>query len=319
MAAPPAIRIGVSSCLLGQAVRFDGGHKRNPLLVETFGRFVEWIPVCPEVELGLGVPRETLRLTRTADGEVRMVTTKSGRDITAQMREWSRARTEALAGEGLSGYVLKKDSPSCGMERVTVSGGSGAALRTGRGLFAEALMARFPRLPIEDEGRLSDPRLRDNFVERAFAYRRLGALFAGRWQPDDLIRFHAAHELALLAHSPAIEAELARLAARGSSMARADLEIRYRDRFMDAMATLATTRKHTNVLRRMARRLAPLLGADAWQELQSNLEEYRLGLAPLVVPLALVRRQVRRHRVEQLAGQVYLDPHPTELMLRTHV
>ena len=313
-----AIRIGISSCLLGEKVRFDGGHKRDPFLVDTFGAFVEWVPVCPEVELGLGTPREALRLIRKGD-EIRMVNTKSGRDISAEMRRWARARVEALAGERLAGYVLKKDSPSCGMERVKVYGEAGMAEKNGRGLFAEALMERFPRLPVEEEGRLSDPRLRDNFVERVFAYVRLRALFESRWSTGDMVRFHTAHKMALLAHSPQMYAELGRLVARAKSVDRAGLEERYRELFMDTLSKMATTRKHANVLLHMAGHFKELLDADEKQELLGSVEDYRLGLVPLVVPLTLIKHHVRRHKVEYLAGQVYLDPHPKELMLRNHV
>ena len=312
------IRIGISSCLLGQKVRFDGGHKRDAFLVDTFGVFVEWVPVCPEVELGLGIPREALRLVRKGD-EIRMVNTRSGRDISTEMRQWTRLRVDALAGENLCGYVLKKDSPSCGMERVKIYAEAGMAEKNGRGYFAEALMGRFPRLPVEEEGRLSDPRLRDNFVERVFAYVRLRALFAARWTVGDLVRFHTAHKMALLAHSTEAYGELGRLVARAKSRDRADVETRYRELFMDALAKLATTRKHTNVLLHMAGHFKALLEADEKQELLGSIEDYRLGLVPLVVPLTLIKHHVRRHKVEYLTRQVYLDPHPKELMLRNHV
>jgi uncharacterized protein YbbK (DUF523 family) len=203
MTQPDSLRIGISSCLVGQQVRFDGGHKRDAFLVDTFGPFVEWVPVCPEVELGLGTPREAIRLVRK-DDVVRMVNSKSGRDITDQMRAWARARVKALAGERLAGYVLKKDSPSCGMERVRIYAESGMAEKSGRGLFAEALVEGFPHLPVEEEGRLSDPRLRENFVERVFAYARLRAFFETRWTVGRLVQFHTAHKLTLLAHSPEI-------------------------------------------------------------------------------------------------------------------
>ena len=316
--AAETIRIGISSCLLGQHVRFDGGHKRDAFLVDTFGTFVEWVPVCPEVELGLGTPRESLRLIRRG-ADVRMVNTRSGRDISDQMRAWAQARADSLAADELAGYVLKKDSPSCGMERVKVYAESGMADKGGRGLFAEALMARFPRLPVEEEGRLSDPRLRDNFVERVFAYVRLRALFAARWGVGDLVRFHTAHKMALLAHSTDLYNEMGRLVARAKSVDRASLERRYRELFMDALAKIATARKHTNVLLHVAGHFKNLLDDDDRGELLSTIEDYRLGLIPLVVPITLIKHHVRVHRVEYLAGQVYLDPHPKELMLRNHV
>ena len=167
------VRIGISSCLLGEEVRFDGGHKRDPFLTDVLGPHVEWVRVCPEVELGLGVPREALRLVRV-DGDVRMITIRTNIDHTDAMRAWARRRVEALASMQLHGYILKTDSPSCGMERVKVYGEEGAPpSRTGVGLFAEALKARLPALPVEEEGRLLDPALRERFIERVFAYHRI--------------------------------------------------------------------------------------------------------------------------------------------------
>jgi uncharacterized protein YbgA (DUF1722 family)/uncharacterized protein YbbK (DUF523 family) len=313
-----SIRIGISSCLLGQQVRFDGGHKRDSFLVDTFGQFVEWVPVCPEVELGLGTPREALRLV-TGGETVRMVNTKSGRDISTAMRTWARARVEALADERLAGYVLKKDSPSCGMERVRVYAPGGMATRSGRGLFAEALMQRFPDLPVEEEGRLSDPRLRENFVERAFANARLRRFFEGTWRLGDLVSFHAAHKLTLLSHSPADYAGLGRLVAAAKPIGRRELETQYRALFTKALATLSTTRKHTNVLMHMLGYFKRTLDDQSRAELLTNIEDYRQGLVPLVVPLTLLRHHVRQQGVEYLAGQIYLNPHPKEMMLRNHV
>jgi uncharacterized protein YbgA (DUF1722 family)/uncharacterized protein YbbK (DUF523 family) len=312
------IRIGISACLLGEKVRFDGGHKRDSFLVDTFGRFVEWVPVCPEVELGLGTPREALRLVRR-DDVIRMVNTKSGRDISDAMRAYARDRVEALGRERLAGYVLKKDSPSCGMERVKIYAESGMPERQGRGLFAEALIARFPHLPVEEEGRLSDPRLRDNFVERVFAWVRLRTLFESRWAVGDLVRFHTAHKMTLLAHDPEAYAELGRLVARAKGADRKTLAARYTELFMGALAAIATTRKHTNVLMHMLGHFKARLDEDARGELLTSIEDYRKGLLPLVVPMTLLRHRVRRCGVEYLAGQVYLEPHPKELMLRNHV
>jgi len=197
------IKIGVSACLLGTPDRFDGGHKRNDFLVNTLGRMVEFVAVCPEVDIGLGVPRETLHLVRLGKAgiDLRLVATKSGIDYTDTMNEYAERRATALGGDDLSGYVLKKNSPSCGMERVRVYDRSGKSQRDGTGLFAGALIRRYPNLPIEEEGRLDVPHLRDNFVERVFAYRRLRTFFASRWTPAGLIHFHNAHRLFLMAHS----------------------------------------------------------------------------------------------------------------------
>jgi uncharacterized protein YbgA (DUF1722 family)/uncharacterized protein YbbK (DUF523 family) len=312
-------RIGISACLLGDEVRFDGGHKRDPFLTDVLSPHVEWVRVCPEVEVGMGTPRETLRLVREGEGPVRMVTTRTGVDWTADMVRWSRTRMKQLAAEQLSGYVLKKDSPSCGMERVKVYGGAGMPQRSGRGLFAEALLTQFPNLPVEEEGRLSDPRLRENFIERVFAYWHLGRFFDSRWTVGGLVAFHTAHKMALLAHSTAAYAELGRLVAAAANMPRSRLRDEYEAAFMKTMSIVATPRRHTNVLMHMAGHLKKQLDAASKQELLACIEEYRRGLVPLIVPLTLLRHHVRVHEVAYLAGQTYLQPHPRELMLRNRV
>jgi uncharacterized protein YbgA (DUF1722 family)/uncharacterized protein YbbK (DUF523 family) len=313
----PPIRIGISACLLGHEVRFDAGHKRNAFLTETFGRFVEWVPVCPEVECGLGTPREPMRLVR-GDG-VRLLTVKTRVDLTAQMERFSGSRVAALSGEDLSGYVLKKDSPTCGLERVKIYDRHGTPVRGGRGLFAAALVDAFPHLPVEEEGRLADPRLRDNFVERVFAYRRLRSLFVARWTVGDVVRFHTAHKLLLLAHAPEAYRQLGRVVAGARGLSRQMLERRYIDGFMRALAQLATARLHTNVLQHMAGYFKDRVDAASKRELAETITDYRHGLVPLVVPLTLLRHYVRRFEVAYLAGQTYLQPHPKELMLRNHV
>jgi uncharacterized protein YbgA (DUF1722 family)/uncharacterized protein YbbK (DUF523 family) len=312
------LRLGISACLLGEEVRFDGGHKRDAFLTGVLAPHVEWVPVCPEVEVGMGTPRETLRLVRE-HGRTRMVTTRSGIDHTDAMHAWAMRRVEALAGEDLDGYVLKKDSPSCGMERVKVYGSDGPGVRDGRGLFAEVLLARFPLLPVEEEGRLCDAHLRENFIERVFAYRRLKNLFGSRWSTGALVRFHTAHKMSLLAHSTTAYQELGWLVAHSATFSKAELRKRYEEQFMATLALPATTRRHTNVLSHMAGHLKDRLDAMSRQELAETIEEYRKGLVPLVVPLTLINHHVRVHGVEYLAGQVYLQPHPRELMLRNHV
>ncbi len=311
------LRIGISSCLLGDEVRFDGGHKRDSFLTGTLAPFVEWVRVCPEVEIGLGIPRETLRLVRVGD-DSRMITTRSGIDHTEKMRAYAARRTKQLAAMGLRGYVLKKDSPSCGMERVKVYE-NGAAARTGVGTYAEVLLARFPSLPIEEEGRLCDPVLRENFIERVFAYDRLRALLDGRWTLGALVAFHTAHKMALLAHSMSAYQALGRLVAGGKALPRAELQRQYEEGFMSTLARRATTKRHSNVLMHMAGHLKNLVDAGSKKELADAIEAYRGGLVPLVVPLTLLRHYVRVHAISYLAGQTYLDPHPRELMLRNHV
>jgi uncharacterized protein YbgA (DUF1722 family)/uncharacterized protein YbbK (DUF523 family) len=312
------IRIGVSACLLGDEVRYDGGHKRDMFLTNVLEPFVEWVKVCPEVESGMGTPREPIRLVDEG-GRIRLLTVKTGVDHTASMTAYSATRVVALDEEDLCGYVLKKDSPSCGMTRVKVYSGKGPVVKTGVGVFAQALLARFPCLPVEEEGRLTDPRLRENFIERVFAYRRLRNLFESRWTIGDLVRFHTAHKLVLLAHSTQAYTRLGRLVADAKSADRASLRARYAAGFMDALSEMATPKRHTNVLQHMVGYFKKTLDAASRAELLAAIEDYRLGLVPLVVPLTLVRHHVRVHDEPYLAGQVYLAPHPKELMLRNHV
>jgi uncharacterized protein YbgA (DUF1722 family)/uncharacterized protein YbbK (DUF523 family) len=317
-AVEPPIRIGVSTCLLGHAVRYDGGHKRNDFLVEVLGPLVEWVPVCPEVELGLGTPREPISLVQD-NADVRLVATKTGTDHTAAMRAYARRRVAALARADLCGYVLKKGSPSCGMERVKVHGSGGMPRRDGRGLFAAALRDALPHLPVEEEGRLNDPRLRENFIERVFAYRRLRSLFRPRWTRGDVVAFHTAHKLQLLAHSPRHYDRLGRLVAGIKRLSRETFRARYEAELMDALCVLATRRRHVNVLQHVVGYLRPRLDAASRAELLAVIEDYGNGLIPLIAPLTLVCHYVRRFAVAYLAGQVYLEPHPKELMLRNHV
>jgi uncharacterized protein YbgA (DUF1722 family)/uncharacterized protein YbbK (DUF523 family) len=313
------IKIGISACLLGEAVRFDGGHKRDAFLTETLAPYVEWVAVCPEVEIGLGTPRESIRLTRSAAG-VRLVGTKSGTDHTASMRRFARRRVAQLARADLDGYVLKKDSPSCGLHRIRVYGDAGQPpVRTGRGLFAAELVRRLPELPVEEEGRLSDARLRENWVERVFVHARLKQLFRARWKVSDLVAFHTAHKLQLLSHSAEDARRLGRLVAGARALSRAELAAAYGSGLMSALTRLATTRKHANVLEHAAGHLKRRLDPESRAELAVLIRDYRMGLVPLIVPTTLIRHHVRRLGITYLDGQTYLEPHPKELMLRNHV
>ena len=312
------IRIGVSACLLGDEVRYDGGHKRNSFLTDTLGPLVEWVKVCPEVESGMSTPREPIHLL-AENGTIRLRTVKTGIDLTASMTTFAESRVAELAADDLCGYILKKDSPSCGMARVKVYGEDGPPTRSGVGLFASALLARHPHLPVEEEGRLEDPRLRENFIERVFAFRRLRDVFESRWTIGDLVRFHSAHKLVLLSHSTQAYTRLGRLVAAASSSDRATLRAGYTAGFMNALAALATPKRHANVLQHMAGYFKKTLDTASRAELLAVIDDYRVGLVPLIVPITLLRHHVRAHDVQYLASQVYLSPHPAELMLRNHV
>jgi uncharacterized protein YbgA (DUF1722 family)/uncharacterized protein YbbK (DUF523 family) len=318
MSAPEApIRVGVSACLLGRHVRWDGGHKKDAFLVDTLGAHVEWVPVCPEVEVGLPVPRDTLRLVRRGH-ETRLEMPRAGSDHTDAMRAYARRTVEALAEKDLCGFILKKDSPTCGLLRVKVYGGKGSPSRDGRGLFAEELVRRLPDLPVEEEGRLNDTRLRENFVERIFAYRRLKSLFARRWTTGDLVAFHAAHKLLLMAHSPAAYARLGRMVAGAKAVSRERLRREYEHEFMAALAHPATPGRHANVLQHIMGYVTRSLDRPQRAELDDLVNDYRRGLVPLLAPVTLLRHHAKRLGVSYLLGQVYFSPHPRELMLRNH-
>jgi uncharacterized protein YbgA (DUF1722 family)/uncharacterized protein YbbK (DUF523 family) len=312
------LRVGVSACLLGEQVRFDGGHKRDPFLTETLGRYVEWVPVCPEVEAGLGTPREAMRLVDGPAG-LRLVTVKGLVDQTERLQRFSRRRLRELEDLDLCGYVFKKDSPSCGVERVRLYHPHGMPARNGTGLFARAFMEHFPLIPVEEEGRLSDPVLRENFIERVFACRRWRNLLQARVTRRALVAFHTVHKYLLLAHSRPLYQALGRLVAQADRYAPTELAQRYGEQFTAALKVKATVKKHVNVLHHIMGYFKDRLNRREAVELRELLGDYHQGLIPLVVPLTLVRHYVNRFEVSYIQDQVYLNPHPKELMLRNRV
>jgi len=315
----PTIRLGISACLLGEQVRYDGGHKQDLFLVRTLGRYVEWVPVCPEVELGLGVPREPLRLEGSPDTP-RIVATESGTDYTEAMEVWARRRLRQLAALNLHGFVLKKDSPSCGLFRVKVFSEGQISRREGRGIFARELVAHLPLLPVEEEGRLHHMRLRENFIERVFVYQRWTQMLERDPTPAGLARFHTAHKLTLMAHSPEDERRLGQLVAQAGSADWDELTERYGQLLMEGLKRLSTPGKNANVLFYLMGYFKDHLTVDEKQELAEAIKDYRQGLVPLIVPLTLIRHYVRRVPVPGwVHQQVYLNPCPKELMLRNHV
>jgi uncharacterized protein YbgA (DUF1722 family)/uncharacterized protein YbbK (DUF523 family) len=312
------IKIGVSACLLGQEVRWNGGHARSPYITDTLGRFFTFVPVCPEVEAGFPVPRETFRLVGDPD-HPRLLTTKTGVDHTDRMNEWSFNRVMALEAEGLCGFIFKKDSPNSGMERVKVYGEKGVPVKKGVGIFARHFMAHFPRLPVEDEGRLNDPEIRENFIERIFALKRWRESVRNRQTSGVLVEFHTRHKLLIMSHSNQHYREMGRLVAGAQDIPRQQLFERYEALFMEALRIRTTSRKHTNVLQHMLGYFKKYLSGDEKQEILEIIERYRLGFVPLIVPVTLFNHWVRKYRQPYLLEQTYLNPHPVELQLRNHV
>jgi uncharacterized protein YbgA (DUF1722 family)/uncharacterized protein YbbK (DUF523 family) len=312
------LRLGISSCLLGNEVRFDGGHKRDSFSVEMLGKFVDWVPVCPEVEAGMGIPRPAMRLVDSGDG-VRLVEIRSEADHTRSMEKYAAQRVRALGKLDLCGYVLKKGSPSCGMSRVKIYGAKKMPTTKGVGLYASALLGAYPSLPVEEEGRLHDARLRENFIERIFAYRRLRDLFQGRWSAAGVIEFHSRHKLQLMAHSTESYRSLGREVASIKGTPRPIFRDTYMKGFMEALAQLASRGRNANALNHAAGHLKKYLDSSSRMELAGIIDEYRQELVPLVVPITLLRHYVRQLEVDYLEGQTFLEPHPKELMLRNHV
>jgi uncharacterized protein YbgA (DUF1722 family)/uncharacterized protein YbbK (DUF523 family) len=312
------LRLGISRCLLGEEVRFDGGHKRDTFLTEVLGRYVEWVPVCPEVEAGLGTPREAMQLVGSPQ-HPRLLTIKSGTDHTRAVERMTTQRVEGLKELDLSGYVFKKGSPSCGIERVRIYNEHGKPGRNGVGLFERAFIEQFPLIPVEEEGRLCDPTLRENFIERVFCYRRWQDLVRSRVTRQALVRFHTIHKYLLLAHHPQQCEVLGRLIGQAHQYRPKERAHRYGELFMKALAMKATVRKHVNVLQHILGYFKERLGAHEKAELLGVIGDYHCGLTPLIVPLTLIKHYVQIFDVSDILDQVYLNPHPIEVMLRNHV
>jgi uncharacterized protein YbgA (DUF1722 family)/uncharacterized protein YbbK (DUF523 family) len=311
------IRIGVSSCLLGEKVRYDGGHKHNDYVADTLGAYFSYIPVCPEVECGMPTPREAIRLEGDPESP-RLVTRMTHRDVTDQMVSYRETRLEQLKTEDLCGYILKKDSPSCGLWRVKVYQGQGM-VKSGSGVFAAGLIRHFPLLPVEEEGRLNDPKIRENFIERVFSYKRWKDFLSDKPTLGKLVAFHTRHKLLLMAHNPQTYREMGKLVARGSSLKFPELLHNYEDMLMSGLASFATARKNTDVLMHIMGYFKKELSGPEKAEMLDLIGQYKNGTAPLVVPVTLLRHYILKYNQEYLKNQAYLNPHPRELMLRNHV
>lgn len=313
---PGEIKIGISSCLLGNKVRFDGGHKHDRYITGTLGTYFTFVPVCPEVECGLPVPREAMRLVGDVDNP-QLVTNKTGKDITEQMTSWASTKVAALENENLCGFIFKNRSPSSGMMRVKVYDKNSVPQAVGVGIFARAFMEHFPLLPTEEEGRLHDPLLRENFIEQIFVYRRWRDVVA---EPasSKLVQFHTTHKLLLMAHSEKHCREMGRLMAQAGALAADDLINRYQDMLMAAMRLKPTVKKHVNVLMHMMGYFKKAISADEKQELLTIINQFKDGIVPLIVPVTMLNHYIRKYQEPYLLQQFYINPHPVELKLRNH-
>ncbi len=312
------IKVGVSACLLGEKVRYDGGHKHDHYITDTLGRFFTFVPVCPEVESGMPTPREAMRLEGDPTSP-RLMTRLTRIDKTEQMLSFCRTKLADLEQAGLCGFIFKKDSPSSGLFRVKVYDENGVPKKTGSGLFAHVFARRFPLLPVEEEGRLFDAALRENFIERVFSYRRWQNFMSDAPDLGRLVVFHTSQKLLLMAHSPKHYREMGVLVAHGKELGSQELFGRYEELYMTGLALPATARKNTNVLQHIMGYFKKELTAPEKAELLEIITSYHDHLVPLIVPLTLLRHYVKKYNQQYLQGQVYLSPHPAELMLRNHV
>jgi len=312
------IKIGISRCLLGENVRYDGGHKWDRFITDTLGIYLEFVPVCPEVECGLGVPREAMHLEGDPQNP-RLVTIKNKIDHTDKMKTYARKRIAEMVKEDLCGFIFKSGSPSSGMERVKVYGEKGEPVKKGVGIFAREFMSRFPLLPVEDDGSLYDPQLRENFIERIFALKRWREVTAKKAGLKSLIDFHTSHKFLILSHSRRHYQQMGQLVARTDPLPLKERFDTYQELLLEALCIKTTPKKHADVLLHMMGFFKKDLSPDEKQEMLEIIEHYKKGLIPLVVPTTLLLHFVRKYDQPYLKNQVYLEPHPLELKLRNHV
>jgi uncharacterized protein YbgA (DUF1722 family)/uncharacterized protein YbbK (DUF523 family) len=312
------IIIGISSCLLGETVRWNGGHKKDSYIDEVLGQFFDWVHVCPEMDVGMGVPREPVHLTGSLEN-LRLVGKQSKADWTAKMLRYSRGRINELQSLKIGGFIFKNNSPSCGIKGINIYPNKGRPRPVGVGLFANEFIKRHPVLPVEEEGRLRDPRIRENFLVRVFSYQRLQQLMDSRFSRAGIIDFHTHHKFLLLAHDRKKYSALDRLVAQSKQLSPAKFRHQYSALFMRVLSTQTTVKKNVDVLQHMLRYVKIYLDKEDKQDILQSIGDYHQGRVPLVVPLTLIKHYGRKYRIEALMDQVYLNPHPNELLLRNHV
>ena len=311
------IKIGVSQCLLGENVRWNGGHARSRFVTDTLSHFVDFVPVCPEVEAGFPIPRETFRLVGDIENP-RLITSRSKVDHTEKMVQWASQRVQKLEKEDLCGFIFKKDSPNSGLYRVKVYNDKGMPVKKGVGLFARAFTEKFPRIPVEEEGRLNDPNLRENFIERIFTLKRWRETLEKKKSVGSLVDFHTRHKLLILSHSQTHYRALGKLVAQGKSLPVDTLFDHYELQLLESLNLKVTVKKNINVLLHLLGYFKKELSPDEKQEVLEIIERYREEYVPLIVPITLINHFVRKYQQPYLLQQVYLNPHPVELKLRNH-
>jgi uncharacterized protein YbgA (DUF1722 family)/uncharacterized protein YbbK (DUF523 family) len=312
------IKLGISACLLGENVRYDGGHKLDRFLTDTLGQYIDYVSVCPEVECGLPVPRESMHLQGDPESP-HLITSHTKQDMTDRMVRWAQKRVVELEREGLCGFIFKSNSPSSGMERVRVYNENGMPVKKGVGMFARIFMDHFPLLPVEDEGRLHDPELRENFIERIFALKRWQQALAKKEGRGIVVDFHTKHKSLILSHSPKHYQTMGKLVAKAKGLRLKELYNQYQTLLMESLKLKTTPKKNANVLQHTMGYFKGQLSPNEKKELLEVIDFYRKGHIPLIVPITLINHYVHKYDQPYLKQQVYLNPHPLELQLRNHV
>ncbi|NDV25202.1 DUF523 and DUF1722 domain-containing protein [Desulfovibrio sp. JC010] len=312
------IRLGIARCLLGEKVRYDGAHKLNRYLRDVLGPYVEWVPVCPEVECGMGIPREAVRLVGELESP-RLIGRNSGEDWTGRMQEWGRKKLALLEKENLSGYIFKHGSPSNAMGRMKVFGADGKIFYSGTGIWARMVMDHFPDLPCEDDGRLHDNGIRENFINRIFTFKRWKDAISSGLTPGKLVEFHTRHKMLVMSHNEVVYRQLGKLVATAGSVELNDLAGEYSALLSKALTYRPTLKKHVNVLTHALGHFKKNISGDEKQEMLELIERFHNRLIPLIVPITMLNHYVRKYDKVYLQEQIYLNPYPAELMLRNHV
>ena len=313
------MKLGISTCLLGEKVRYDGQHKLDRFLRDELGSFIEWVPLCPETECGLGIPREAMRLIGKDTENARLFTNKTFVDKTDQMLDYTYQKLKDLEKENLRGFIFKSKSPTSGMRGVKIYTETGMPSHRGSGIFAREFMKRFPEIPVEDEGRLHDAGIRENFIETIYVYDRWLSFLEKDQSILGFIDFHASHKYLLMAHSPALQKDAGKIVAAVRKDSRNESYKSYQTILLNILKLKSTIKKHTNVLQHIMGYFKKQLSADEKSELLEVIEKYHNNLIPLIVPIVLLQHYVRKYQEPYLLKQWYLHPHPDELKLRNHV
>ena len=310
------VSVGVSRCLLGDQVRFDGGHKRSRYLTDTLGDYFDWRPVCPEVEAGMSTPRKPIRLVEE-NSEIRVLG-HDGNDYTEALSSVAENRLAGLRKVGIRGFIFKKDSPSCGAFRVKLYRGK-QARRDGVGVFAAYIQEHWPNLPVEEEGRLNDARLRENFLQRVFHYDRWQDFLSDAPTVARLMKFHATHKYLFLSHNQEASRQLGRIVAKATTEKLDESLRQYEDLMMSALSRPTSVRKQINTIQHLMGFVKKQISREEKEEFKTLLEQYRNQVVPLITPLTLLRHHLRKSQSEWAKGQQYLDPYPAQLALRSHL